>query len=207
LVQGHECLCNLQHKDCDNSLVKDSSWKEIAGELHAQDEELSQRTQHCRRMAGERHGACESAFTRSWCGSVFCILSVFALHVILVCVVLVGAETAVADRVLERDGRVLAADCVAGCLLHPVEECKEVSQGKPTNLSSSTLYSVNVTAVLVSNSGYTVCLRTTAQLIKLTIDSPTPFNTHTHTHVYLVFCGLCIMMYLIDKYQQDALFR
>jgi hypothetical protein len=40
LVQGHECLCNLQHKDCDN-LVKDSSWKEIAGELHAQDKELS----------------------------------------------------------------------------------------------------------------------------------------------------------------------
>jgi hypothetical protein len=41
LVQGHECLCNLQHKDCDNNLVKDSSWKEIAGELHAQDKELS----------------------------------------------------------------------------------------------------------------------------------------------------------------------
>jgi hypothetical protein len=51
LVQGHECLYNLQHKDYDNNLVKDSSWKETAGELHAQDKELS-RTQHCRRMAG-----------------------------------------------------------------------------------------------------------------------------------------------------------
>jgi hypothetical protein len=29
LVQGHECLCNLQHKDYDNILVKDNSWKEI----------------------------------------------------------------------------------------------------------------------------------------------------------------------------------
>jgi hypothetical protein len=37
LVQGHECLYNLQHKDYDNNLVKDSSWKEIAGEFHAQD--------------------------------------------------------------------------------------------------------------------------------------------------------------------------
>jgi hypothetical protein len=52
LVQGHECLYNLQHKDYDNNLVKDSSWKEIAGELHAQDKELSRRTQHCQRMAG-----------------------------------------------------------------------------------------------------------------------------------------------------------
>jgi hypothetical protein len=41
LVQEHECLHNLQHKDYDNNLVKDSSWKEIAGELHAQDKELS----------------------------------------------------------------------------------------------------------------------------------------------------------------------
>jgi 5'(3')-deoxyribonucleotidase len=52
LVQGHECLYNLQHKDNDNNLVKDNSWKERAGELHAQDKELSRRTQHCRRMAG-----------------------------------------------------------------------------------------------------------------------------------------------------------
>jgi hypothetical protein len=52
LVQGHECLCNLQHKDYDNNLAKDSSWKEIAGELHAHDKELSRRTQHCRRMVG-----------------------------------------------------------------------------------------------------------------------------------------------------------
>jgi hypothetical protein len=56
LVQGHECLCNLQHKDCDNNLVKYISWKEIEGELRAQDKELSRRTQHCWRVAGERHG-------------------------------------------------------------------------------------------------------------------------------------------------------
>jgi hypothetical protein len=55
LVQGHECLYNLQHKDYDNNLVKDNFRKEIAGELHAQDKELSW-TQHCRRMTGSRHG-------------------------------------------------------------------------------------------------------------------------------------------------------
>jgi hypothetical protein len=52
LVQGHECLYNLQHNDYDNNLVNDNCWKEIAGELHAQDKELSRRTQHWRRMAG-----------------------------------------------------------------------------------------------------------------------------------------------------------
>jgi hypothetical protein len=52
LEQGHGCLYNLQHKDYDNNLVKDNSWKEIAGEVHAQDKELSRWTQHCRRMAG-----------------------------------------------------------------------------------------------------------------------------------------------------------
>jgi hypothetical protein len=51
LLQGHECLCNLQHRDCDNSLVKDNRWKETAGELHAQGKDLSW-TQHCWRMAG-----------------------------------------------------------------------------------------------------------------------------------------------------------
>jgi hypothetical protein len=40
---GHECLYSLQHKAYDNNLVKDSSWKEIAEELHAQDKELSRR--------------------------------------------------------------------------------------------------------------------------------------------------------------------
>jgi hypothetical protein len=55
LVQGHECLYDLQHKDYDNNLVKDHFWIEIAGELHAQDKELS-RTQHCRRMVGSRQG-------------------------------------------------------------------------------------------------------------------------------------------------------
>jgi hypothetical protein len=52
LVQVHECLYNLHHNDNDNSLVKDSSWKETAGELNAQDKKVSRRTQHCRRMAG-----------------------------------------------------------------------------------------------------------------------------------------------------------
>jgi 5'(3')-deoxyribonucleotidase len=52
LVQGHECLYNLQHNDYDNNLVKDNCWEEIAGELYAQDKEISRRTQHCRRMAG-----------------------------------------------------------------------------------------------------------------------------------------------------------
>jgi hypothetical protein len=51
LVQGHECLYNLQHKDYDNNLIKYNSWKEKA-ELHAQDKELSRRTQNCRKMAG-----------------------------------------------------------------------------------------------------------------------------------------------------------
>jgi hypothetical protein len=52
LVQGHECLYNLQHNDYDNSLVKDSCRKEIAEELHAQDKELPRKKQHCRRMEG-----------------------------------------------------------------------------------------------------------------------------------------------------------
>jgi hypothetical protein len=61
LVQGHVCLYNLQHKDY--NLVKDTSWKEIAGELHAQDKELSRRTQHCRRMAGSWQG---NGMGRAW---------------------------------------------------------------------------------------------------------------------------------------------
>jgi hypothetical protein len=32
-------LYNLQHKVYDNNLVKDNCWKEIAGEVHAQDKE------------------------------------------------------------------------------------------------------------------------------------------------------------------------
>jgi hypothetical protein len=36
LVQGHECLYNLQHKDYDNNFVKDNCWKEIAGEVYPQ---------------------------------------------------------------------------------------------------------------------------------------------------------------------------
>jgi len=38
LVQGHECLYNLQHKDYDYNLVKDNCWKETA-EVHAQGKE------------------------------------------------------------------------------------------------------------------------------------------------------------------------
>jgi hypothetical protein len=67
-VQGHECLYNLQHKNYDTNLVKDNSWKEIAGELRAQDKELSRRTQQSengRVLAGERHGMCESALKYS----------------------------------------------------------------------------------------------------------------------------------------------
>jgi hypothetical protein len=51
-VQGHECFYNIQHKNYNNSFVKDNCWKEMGGELHAQDKELSRRTQHCWRMAG-----------------------------------------------------------------------------------------------------------------------------------------------------------
>jgi tRNA(His) 5'-end guanylyltransferase len=40
LVQGHEYMYNLQHKDYNNNLVKYNFWKEIAGELHSQDKEL-----------------------------------------------------------------------------------------------------------------------------------------------------------------------
>jgi hypothetical protein len=61
LVQGHECLYNLQHKDYDNNLVKDNSWKEIVGELNAQDQELSRTVGECqssgRVAAGNGKGA------------------------------------------------------------------------------------------------------------------------------------------------------
>jgi hypothetical protein len=39
LVQGHECLYNLQHKNYDNKLVKDNWWKEIAAEHHSHGKE------------------------------------------------------------------------------------------------------------------------------------------------------------------------
>jgi hypothetical protein len=45
LMQGHQFSYNLQHKDYDNSLVKDNCWKEIAGEWH---------------------GMCELAFNAAW---------------------------------------------------------------------------------------------------------------------------------------------
>jgi hypothetical protein len=48
LVQGHECLYNLQHNDYDNNLVKDYCWKEIAGEWQGSG----------RVAAGERHETC-----------------------------------------------------------------------------------------------------------------------------------------------------
>jgi hypothetical protein len=34
LVQERECLYNLEHRDYDNSLIKENSWKEIAEELN-----------------------------------------------------------------------------------------------------------------------------------------------------------------------------
>jgi len=34
-----ECLYNLEHEDYDNSLMKDISWKEVAGEDHAKGNE------------------------------------------------------------------------------------------------------------------------------------------------------------------------
>jgi hypothetical protein len=37
LVQGHECLFNLQHNGYDISLVKDNCWKQIAGEGQGSD--------------------------------------------------------------------------------------------------------------------------------------------------------------------------
>jgi hypothetical protein len=52
LVQGHECLYNLQHNDYDNSLVKYNCWKEIAGEWQGSG----------RGTAWERHVMCESDF-------------------------------------------------------------------------------------------------------------------------------------------------
>jgi hypothetical protein len=53
LVQRHECLYNLQHKDYDTSLVKDNCWKEIAGELHCT---VGEWQDSGRVVAGERHG-------------------------------------------------------------------------------------------------------------------------------------------------------
>jgi hypothetical protein len=59
LVQRHECLYNLQHKDYDNSLVKDNCWKEIAGELHGT---VGEWQVSGRGTAWEWHGMCELAF-------------------------------------------------------------------------------------------------------------------------------------------------
>jgi hypothetical protein len=58
LVQGHECLYNLQHKDYDKNLVKDNCWKEIAGEVHAQGKE--QATQHFVRYRKDGMGLCDT---------------------------------------------------------------------------------------------------------------------------------------------------
>ena len=124
---------------------------------------------------------------RAWYNLIFFTLLVLPVHIILVCVVLVGAETAPADCVLERDSCVLTAVCVFGHLLHPVEERKEVSQGKSTSLSSSTLYSVNVTTVLISKQGCTVYRWTTSTPNKTHYRDPPPQkekHTHTHTHMY-----------------------
>jgi hypothetical protein len=70
LVQGHECLYNLQYKYY-NNLVKYNYWTEIAGKLHAQGKELSRRTQHCWRMAGywQGRGRVAAESQHSMCGS------------------------------------------------------------------------------------------------------------------------------------------
>jgi hypothetical protein len=41
LVQGHECLYNLQHKDDDNNLVKDNCWKETGGKWQGRSRETA----------------------------------------------------------------------------------------------------------------------------------------------------------------------
>jgi hypothetical protein len=82
-VQGHESLYDLQNKDDDdNNLVKDSSWKEIAGELNAQDKELSRSTRHCWKMAWERHGMCESAFNTAGERHGMCELAFSRLYIL-----------------------------------------------------------------------------------------------------------------------------
>jgi hypothetical protein len=43
----------------------------------------------------------------------------------------------------------LTADCIGRDLLHPVEECKEVSQGKSTNISRSMFTHCYVEAALM----------------------------------------------------------
>jgi hypothetical protein len=51
-------------KNYDNNLVKESSWKEISGELHAQDKGTFTKdtalSENGRVVAGERHCMCES---------------------------------------------------------------------------------------------------------------------------------------------------
>jgi hypothetical protein len=65
LVQGHECLYNLQHNDYYKNLVKDNCWKEIAGEWQGRGRVAAgKRHVMCEsgfNTAGERHGMCESA--------------------------------------------------------------------------------------------------------------------------------------------------
>jgi hypothetical protein len=75
LVQRHECLYNLQHKYYDNNLVKYNSWKEIAGEIHAQDKELSRSTQRCRGVAGAR--LCRGT---AWARHGMCVLTLLACY-------------------------------------------------------------------------------------------------------------------------------
>ncbi|VEN36621.1 unnamed protein product, partial [Callosobruchus maculatus] len=38
-VQEHECLYDLKHKDYDNNLIKDNTWREIANKLKSTSEE------------------------------------------------------------------------------------------------------------------------------------------------------------------------
>jgi hypothetical protein len=64
MVQGHECLYNVQHKYYDNNLAKDNCWKEIAGEWQGSGRVVAgSRQGNGMRMAWERHGICESALS------------------------------------------------------------------------------------------------------------------------------------------------
>jgi hypothetical protein len=56
LLQGHECLYNLQNRGYDNSLVKDNCWKETAGEWQGSG----------RIAAWKRHGMCELHIKIIW---------------------------------------------------------------------------------------------------------------------------------------------
>jgi hypothetical protein len=60
LVQRHECLYNLQHKDYDNNLVKNNCWKETAGELLAQGKKMSHNILFATEQLADAMGLCDT---------------------------------------------------------------------------------------------------------------------------------------------------